>query len=72
MEEYSFRAGNFTIHSILGCLGLEREFEEWKSPVFTQSNPYDWETEEFLNWPEKHHDYTHLDTKFYKGEELGP
>lgn len=27
-------------------------------------------TEEFLDWPEKHHDYSHLNTTFYNDEEL--
>ena len=49
---------------------LREKFEEWKCQVFTERNPYDWETEEFLNWPEKHHDYSHLDTTFYNDEEL--
>ena len=50
---------------------LREKFEEWKSPVFTERNPYDWETEEFLKWPEKHHDYSHLDTTFYTMRNFG-
>ena len=53
---------------------LREKFEEWKSPIFIQGNPLaefdDWNSDEFLDWPEKHHDYSHLDTTFYNDEEL--
>lgn len=53
---------------------LRENFQEWKSPIFLQGNPraelYDWDSEDFLDWPEKHHDYSHLDTTFYTDEEL--
>ena len=45
---------------------LRENFGEWKSPVFTESNPHDLESDEYLDWPEKRHDYSHLDTSFYK------
>ena len=45
---------------------LREKFEEWKSPVFTEGNPYDLESDESLDWPEKRHDYSHLDTSFYE------
>ena len=44
---------------------LREEFEEWKSPVFIESNPHDLESDESLDWPEKRHDYSHLDDSFY-------
>ena len=50
---------------------MKENFEEWKSPVFTERNPYDRESKEFLNWPEKYHDHSHLDSTFYTNEELG-
>ena len=49
---------------------LREEFEEWKSPVFTESNPHDLESDESLDWPEKRHDYSHLDNSFYKPQEI--
>ncbi len=49
---------------------LRAKFEEWKSIHFTEMNPYPWESEESLNWPEKHYDYSHLDVTFYSHEEL--
>ena len=50
---------------------LREKFEEWKSPRFCEGNPVDdRDCEEFLDWPEKHHDYSHLDTTFYTDEEL--
>ena len=36
----------------LDAWDLREKYDEWKSPVFTERNPYDWGTEEFLNWPE--------------------
>ena len=48
---------------------LREKFEEWKSPVFTESNPHDLESDESLDWPEKRHDYSHLDSSFYKDQE---
>ena len=47
---------------------LREKFEEWKSPIFTGSNPHDWGSDEFLDWPEKRHDYSHLDDSFYEGQ----
>ena len=49
---------------------LRKDFQEWKSPQFSQRNPYDKGTEQFLNWPEKRHDYSHLDSTFYNDGEL--
>lgn len=53
---------------------LREKFEEWKSPSFIEGNPGveldDWNSDEFLDWPEKHHDYSHLNTTFYNEEEL--
>ena len=49
---------------------LRENFQEWKSPQFIPRNPYDRGTEQFLNWPEKYLDYSHLDTTFYNDEEL--
>ena len=50
---------------------LRENFEEWKSSRLSNMNPI-WvcESDEFLSWPEKHHDYSHLDTTFYADEEL--
>ena len=45
---------------------LREKFGEWKSPVFTESNPHDLESDEYLDWPEKRHDYSHLDVSFYE------
>ena len=50
---------------------LREKFEEWKSPSFMERNPVeDWDSEEFLDWPEKHHDYSHLDSTFHTSDEL--
>lgn len=49
---------------------LRESFGKWKSPFFAKGNPYYGEGEKYLNWPEKHHDYSHLDTTFYNDEEL--
>ena len=49
---------------------LRENFEEWKSPVFTESNPHDLESDESLDWPEKRHDYSHLDSSFYKYQDF--
>ena len=55
----------------LDIWGLRENFEEWKSPSFSEGNPVDdQDCEEFLDWPDKHHDYSHLDTTFYTDEEL--
>lgn len=53
---------------------LREKFEEWKSPSFIEMNPGagldDWNSDKFLDWPEKHHDYSHLDTTSYNDEDL--
>lgn len=49
---------------------LRDTFEQWKSPRFTRGNPYNRDTEQFLDWLEQHHDYSHLDTIFYDDEEI--
>ena len=49
---------------------LREKFEEWKSPDFTWSNPHDLHSDEYLDWPEKHHDYSHLDSSFYIDQEI--
>lgn len=50
---------------------LREKFEEWKSPSFKEKNPVeDWDSEEFLDWPAGHHDYSHLDSTFYTDDEL--
>lgn len=48
------------------------KFVNWKSPVLLVRNPfYRGEiTEKYLNWPENHHEYSHLDNTFYNDEEL--
>lgn len=49
---------------------LRETFEQWKSPYFTAGNPFAWDTEQAWDWPEKHHDYSHLDTTFYDNEDI--
>ena len=49
---------------------LRETFEQWKSPHFTKGNRFDEDSEQSLDWPEKHHDYSHLDTTFYNDKEL--
>ena len=44
------------------------KFEEWKSPRLWWN--WDSSIHEFLDWPEKHQDYSHLDITFYADEEL--
>ena len=52
---------------------LREKFQEWKSPSFLVGNPnqmLDWDSPEYLNWPEEHYDCSHIDATFYTGEEL--
>lgn len=49
---------------------LREKFEEWKSPFFIESNPHDLQSDEALDWPEKRHDYSHLDSSFYIDQEI--
>ena len=52
---------------------LREKFQEWKSPIFTDVNPYadsNWGSPEFLNWPEEHHDCSHVDASLYTDEQL--
>ena len=46
---------------------VREKFEEWTSPRI-YADPYG--AKGFLEWPEKHHDYSHLDATFYTDEEL--
>ena len=51
---------------------LREKFQEWKSPIFYRGNPHapDWDSPEFLNWPEEHCDCSHIDATLYTDEEL--
>lgn len=50
---------------------LREKFQEWKSPTFSHGNPhFDRGSLEFLNWPEKHYDCSHIDATLYTDEEL--
>ncbi len=48
---------------------LRQNFSSWKSPTFFMGNPAeDLDSEEHLNWPEKHYDYSYLGLSYYDDE----
>lgn len=48
---------------------MRERFEEWKSPRLNKILHYS-SKRVFLDWPEGHHDCSHLDATFYADEEL--
>ena len=48
---------------------VREKFEEWKSPRLDATPRYS-SKKVFLQWPEKHRDYSHLDAAFYADVEL--